>query len=207
MVNERGGDGGLLLDLDEVFSFVNLLNDFREVERTIKIKGSDRPENDVEHSYSLAMLAWYLIKANKLSLDFTLVTQYALIHDLVEVYAGDTFIYGSAEDLESKHKREQEALEKLKGEFPKFPELTSLIDRYDQKMDDEARFVYALDKLHPVINIFLDEGRSWHEENVTLKMILDNKTPKVALDPTIKYYFDELVTLLKKNKNYLPSEE
>lgn len=81
------------LELPNIINFTKLLNKFCDIERVIHSNGGDRLENDVEHSYRLAMLAWYIISSNKLSLDLDLVIKYALVHDLVEVYAGDTYIY------------------------------------------------------------------------------------------------------------------
>jgi 5'-deoxynucleotidase YfbR-like HD superfamily hydrolase len=73
--------------IDPLFKFLQFLIDFQHIERVIYIQGFERKENDVEHSYQLAMLCWFTVMENQLSLDVHKVISYALVHDLVEVYA------------------------------------------------------------------------------------------------------------------------
>lgn len=190
--------------LDRLISFTKILNELQKVERVIRVQGSDRWENDQEHSFSLAMLAWYICETDKLSLDRVKVFQYALAHDLVEVYAGDTYPYTEDQTLsDSKPERERLAAERLAGEFPELPALHAAISGYVAKNDPESRFVYALDKIEPVIKLYLDGGRTWKEKNVTLAMIYKHKKDKVALSLEVQPYFDELMALLKSQESEL----
>lgn len=190
--------------LDRLLSFAKILNDLRLVERMVRANGIDRMENDVEHSYSLAMLAWYIIDTHNLPLDRDKVFKYALAHDVVEVYAGDTYLFSEDEEfLKSKPQREKEAAERLKREFPEMPELHEAIAGYVLKEDEESRFVYALDKIEPVLKIYLDKGRTWKEQHITPDMIIAHKKDKVAFSPEIQKYFDELISLLKKEEEDL----
>lgn len=188
----------------KLLGFAKMLNELQAVERVIRVKGSDRWENDTEHSYSLAMLAWYILDAEKLSLDRDKVLRYALAHDLVEVYAGDTYLF--SEDtalLSSKPERERLAAERLAKELPEVPEMHQAIRAYIARDDAESRFVYALDKIEPILKIYLDDGRTWNEKKVTLEMIYQNKKDKVALSPEIQKYFDEFMVLLRKEEDRL----
>ncbi|MBP9751768.1 MAG: HD domain-containing protein [Candidatus Moranbacteria bacterium] len=190
--------------IEKLLEFVRMQNAFRLVERVTYANGTDRMENDTEHSYNLAMLAWYVADSEKLDLDRNLVVKYALIHDLAEVYAGDTYIYSEDQGhLDSKAAREHAALERLEMEFPGFTDFHELVDQYESRKDRESRFVYALDKIQPVLHAFLDDGRIWREKNVTIAMLHDHKKDKVALSPEVKPYFDELIALLKENENRL----
>lgn len=190
--------------LGELLRFSALLDRFRHVERVIRIKDSDRWENDVEHSYFLAMLAWHIVESDDLPLNRDLVFRYALAHDLAEAYAGDTYIYSDDKShLKSKASREQGARERIRKEFPEFPELHEIMERYEQREDAESRFVYALDKIQPVIQIYLDGGRTWKEKRVTLRMLVENKQDKINLSPEIRPYFDELVELLGQESGRL----
>ena len=192
------------MKLDSIFDFIRLTHQFQKIERVILIGGSDRNENDLEHSYQLALLAWYIVEHEKLSLNKELTIKYALVHDLVEAYAGDTFIFSKDEThIKSKKEREEKAAEKLKKEFPKFKELHELIIGYEKREDPESRFVYALDKVIPLLNIYLDGGRTWKAHKVNLEMLLKNKSEKVEVSPEVKKIFDELVTLLKKEEKKL----
>jgi len=184
--------------LDKLLQFARTLNVFQSVERVIRVKDQDRWENDMEHSYHLAMLAWYIVDSEKLPLDREKIFRYALAHDLVEVYAGDTYIYSEdASFIESKPERERQAAERLALEFPEIPEIHAAIRGYVSKEDAESRFVYALDKIEPLVKMYLDGGRTWKEKDVTLDMVYDIKKNKVAISPEIQKYFDEFMILLR----------
>ncbi len=196
-----------MLDLSKILEFIRLLNKFRQVKRVIRIPGEDSWENDAEHSYNLAMLAWYIIDSHSLALDRDKVLKYALIHDFVEVYAGDTYIYSNQGELDSKKERESEAENKLRDEFPEYGDLYDLIEQYEKRSDKECRFVYALDKIQPILNIYIDGGRTWKEMGVTLQMIIEHKKNKVKLSPEINLCFKEIVTLLEKEEKQLFGRE
>lgn len=190
--------------LQKLLSFAKILNEFQKVERVIRVQGSDRWENDVEHSYDLAMLAWYILATTETTLNHDKVIRYALIHDFLEVYAGDTYNFSTdASHVASKHDREAAAVVKLRETLSEFTELHEVIDAYEKRNDAESRFVYALDKIDPAIQTYLDNGRVWKEKNITIEMIYENKKDKVALSPEIKTYFDELMALLRKEEEKL----
>ncbi|KKS83434.1 MAG: Metal dependent phosphohydrolase [Parcubacteria group bacterium GW2011_GWA2_43_11] len=188
--------------LEYLLQFVRFTHLTHKVERVARIAGETRYANTVEHSYQLTLLAWYLIEKEKLPLNKDLVIKYALVHDLVETYAGDTYAHGT-EGKDSKVLREHEAQERIALEFPEFSDLHEYIQKYETKLDPESRFVYALDKLIDPVNIYLEDGKLWHEKNVTLQEVLDYKTEKIAVDPTVSKYFAELVTLLRKKEDIL----
>ena len=191
-----------MLKLSRLFDFVGLLDKFRSVERAIYVENTDRRENDAEHSYNLAMLAWYIAEGNNLDLDRGLILKYALVHDLVEAYAGDTFLFApnGENNHDNKADREKKAKEKLLANFSEFGDLREVINGYEKKETPESRFVYALDKIIPIFNVYNDNGRLWKEQKVTLEMIIDFKKDKVAMSPEIEPYFNELIALLKENK-------
>lgn len=184
-------------DINRLIELQKLLDAFTAVDREAHRKYDDKitAENDTEHSYNLAMTSWYLA-AWFPELDKNLLIQYGMVHDLVEIYAGDTFSYGSAEDLASKEHREAEALKRLEIEWRDFPDMISSIEAYETKKTPEAKFVYALDKLMPIMLIYLHEGYSWQKHGVTAAMLYENKITKVSLSPEILPYFEQLHKLL-----------
>ncbi|MEI6238241.1 MAG: HD domain-containing protein [bacterium] len=189
---------------DQILKFVDLIHQFRAVERMLLVKDSERRENDVEHSFSLAMLSWYINSTYKLGLNTDKLFKYALAHDLVEVFAGDTYYFHKDQSvLDSKQKREEEAAEILKAKFPEFPELHEIIHEYEKRKDDESKFVYALDKVEPVLSIYRDGGRTWKKNKVTLDMLKTMKIPKVAIDKNIAEIFQELVERLEREHEVL----
>lgn len=188
----------------EILKFMDLLQAFRRVERVIyALRDKDRLENDVEHSWQLAMLAWFFLRRGKFELELDKVLRYALVHDLVEVYAGDVFAYDKSGRHDDKARREQEAAERLKKEFPELGDLHETIAAYEKKADREARFVYALDKLEPAFHNYADNGRIWKKHDVTLTDVVDYKRYRVALAPELLPYLDELQKLLKNREQEL----
>ncbi|CAN5698724.1 HD domain-containing protein [soil metagenome] len=192
------------MNVKKLFGFSQLIGAFQKVDRVVYIPGTDRNENDVEHSYHIALIAWYLIVSEKIDLDLNLVLKYALVHDLVEVYAGDTFVFSKdVAHKESKHAREAAAAKRLGVEFPEFPDMHTLIEEYEKRESREAKFVYALDKILPILMVYEDGGRVWKEHGVTLERIKQEKLEKVSLSPEIAAYFDELIELLTREQETL----
>lgn len=115
-----------------------------------------RHENDAEHSFSLGIAALCLAPLMNDQLDVSLVCAYALVHDLEEIYAGDTPIYSDSKMHAAKEKREKAARVELHRRFgDQFPWLTRYIDDYAALVDNESRFVYALDKILPHATVIL----------------------------------------------------
>ncbi len=193
------------MKLDKILKFVEMQQAFQQVDRVVRVPGiPDRWENDVEHSYNLAMLGWYIVSSKKLNLDADLVIKYGMIHDLVEVYAGDTYIYSKDEaHVASKHEREAAAAQQLAETFPDFPDLHQLIETYEKREDAESKFIYALDKLQPIIHIYLAGGDLWKEMGVTLAMAIENKSSKIAVSPDVVPYYEELLELLRERQEEL----
>ncbi len=188
------------MDLDKLLGFFRIMTSFQQVQRALYGHGENRKENDVEHSYQLAMVAWYIISLKKLSLNLDKVLRYALVHDFVEVYAGDTYFYG---DRSGKEEREKAAHERLKSEFPELVDFHSVIDLYEKRADPESVFVYALDKLLPVVNIYLDNGRTWKEYGITRDMLIGNKKEKISISPEVYAFFEELIVRLQREEPQL----
>lgn len=191
------------MDLSRILEFNKLLITFREVERQVMVAKKDQKENDAEHSYQLAMLGWY-ISSGIPELDSRLVIKYALVHDLVEAYAGDTDVFSKDPGAHaSKKNREEEAAKRIKKEFPEFSELHELIEEYERKENAESRFVYALDKLLPALNIYQDGGRTWQQRGISFEMVVEEKKRKVSVSPEVAACFDEFVSLIEREKDRL----
>jgi 5'-deoxynucleotidase YfbR-like HD superfamily hydrolase len=121
--------------------------------RTIKLQpGLDRFENDAEHSFLLATLGCALGQRLDPKLDLGIISQFALVHDLVEVYAGDTSIWDTKERHASKMERETKALGTIEKRFgANFPWIAQTIAAYERLDEPESCFVYALDKIMPYV--------------------------------------------------------
>jgi len=189
-------------NLKGLLNIAALTHSFQQIRRRIYATGEDRMENDAEHSFQLAFVAWYLIEKENLGLDKEKVLRYALCHDIVEVFAGDVFFHRTAEEEQKKIDLEKEAAEKLAETYPDFPALTDTLRAYEEKADPESKFIYALDKLLPMLNIMLDDGRSWQADEISLEKIYEGKHSKISHDPLVLEYFVLIVSILKDKPGY-----
>jgi len=184
--------------IDNLIEFIKFTHAIRNIERAIILeKGSH--ENDAEHGYQLAMTAWYIIDKDKLKLDKFKAACIAMAHDIVEVYAGDTLAFASSSKLAKAKQKEAQAVQKLKKEWPAFTSLHELIDEYENLSSEEAKFVYALDKLVPIINNYLYEGGAWHNHGITFEQMKSIKIGKIDQDARINEYYEQLLRILEKH--------
>lgn len=180
---------------------------FQDIKRIVYLPGKgDISENDVEHSYHLALAAWFLAQ-HFAHLDTDKVIRYALVHDLVEIHAGDTYIFATDGSKDTKQQREAEALERIKKDWADFPEMIESMTAYETKSDEESKFVYALDKIMPVMLNFLGEGYGWHKHNVSIELLHEHKKDKASLSPEIDEYYQQLYKLLQKHPHYFPAKD
>lgn len=182
-------------------SLQEFLLKFRSEERRIFLPNTSERENDVEHSYFLAMVGWYLAPKIDASLDTEKVLRYALVHDIVEVYAKDTFAFDHA-SKKDKAERERKSLEQIKSEWAGFSGMVESIDDYEAKADPESQFIYALDKLMPAIMGCLDEGRTWVHEKLTLKEVEEYDRQRTAGYPPIAGFVDAIYGHLAEHPEY-----
>lgn len=171
---------------------MQLLHAFQAVERTAYAPDLIRKENDAEHSYMLAMLCWYLADAYGLSLSKERVLRYALVHDLVEVYAGDTYFL-DLEAQKTKQEREEKARLRIAGEFPEFKDLDISIQRYEERADPEAEFVHAVDKLIPLVTNYLQRGHAWKQLNVDHEELYAQKRHKIGDHKEVRDLLEQFI--------------
>lgn len=193
-------------NVQRLVALQNLAIKFQSIERHVCYAAgdTDRPENDVEHSYALAMTAWFLA-GHFSELNQEKVLKYALAHDLVEVYAGDTSVFADQTQLDSKAVREARALEQLTEEWPDFTDLIQTMEAYEARATNEALFVYALDKLMPVILNYSQQGKGWRKHKITFAQLHDIKKDKVKAHRIVEHYYDELCALMSDKPDLFPT--
>ncbi len=186
--------------LENLTEFLDFLHEYRNVQRTVSSPEQPFPENDVEHAYEMAMCAWYLSEAMGLDLDISKLLKYALVHDLVEVYAGDTFSF-DAEARVGKEEREHESFMRINEEWgERFPSLIVEMEEYEMRKNPESKFIYALDKILPVITVHLNEGDPfWSYFKLTREDAAANKLPKIAEFPELIPLVEELIASLDES--------
>lgn len=192
-------------NLEKLLRFVKLTNDFKNIERDIpqSLSGFNK-ENDSEHSYQLAMISWYLAITENSNLNIEKILKYALVHDLPEVYAGDTPLYTLNEEyLNNKKDRETESILKLKKEFSHFVDLDIWIEKYEKREDDESKLVYAADKLLPIMSIFLDKGHAWKTHGIAIDSLISKNKERVSASAIAAKYFDLMISAIQKDSKLL----
>ncbi len=147
-----------------------LILPFYELERDLSLPiQNHRNETDAEHSWSLAFLTLALAPKIDSNIDVFKACAFAVLHDLVEVFAGDTSVWAADEKLASKHDRELKALNKIKEDFSNFPNIGQTIDMYEKKDSAEALFVHALDKFLALLLLYEDKGFYYIRGKITQK--------------------------------------
>lgn len=192
----------------KILEFQKLLKQFNKIYRDVGSLHKDAHfDNDVEHSYRVAMLCWMIIEEYKLPLDANKVIKYALIHDFVEVYAGDVSIYKhtkGATAQKNKDLKEQKALARLRKEFPQLKSFWNLISEFEKREDEESRFVYLIEKLEPILVVILSEKDHYKKRNVGLDEFIEVKQRKIKdIDTFAQIFNKEIMAYLKKNKKKL----
>lgn len=155
--------------LDKQIRFLIEVDKMKNVLRQTLLIDKSRRENDAEHSWHFALMAMILYEyadQSKVSLDRVL--KMALVHDLIEIYAGDTFAYDDAGN-ESKQERERIAANRLFDLLPgdQGDEIRNLWEEFDAMESSDARYAAAIDRLQPFINNYMTEGHPWKIGNVT----------------------------------------
>jgi len=151
------------------------------------------------------LTAWFLAEYFP-HLDRDKIIRFSLIHDLVELHAGDTYVFATQDHLESKKEREAAALRQLQTDWSDFAELVDQIEAYEKLDSEEAKFVYALDKIMPILLIYINDGYTWKQGSITVADLHRIKKDKVSLSKEIKPYYDQLYELLTKSPHLLPLE-
>ena len=167
--------------------------DVAAIERNHTFVGSDRHENDIEHSFTVALLCWYICDRHNLKLDQAKVLKYAMAHDFVERYAGDTNTYASESDRRRKVQLEEAALERLSNEFSEFENLVNTMRAYEDKADDESLFVWTVDKMQQLILGDMDGWRPYQNIHVSYKHFEQKVTEQMG---KASPYCKEIFTIL-----------
>jgi putative hydrolase of HD superfamily len=164
--------------LERQLAFVVEMDRLKGVLRQTALIDGSRRENTAEHSWHLAIAALALAEHAPAGTDLLQVIRLALVHDIVEIDAGDTFGFDEAGYLD-KAERETRAAERLFGLLPpdQAAEMRSLWDEFEAGATPEARFAVALDRIQPLLVNFNSGGGTWKLHGITLSQILRRMAP------------------------------
>jgi putative hydrolases of HD superfamily len=150
----------------------------KQVFRRSYLIGLDRNENTAEHSWHLAVAAMVLAEYSKEKIDANRVIRLVLVHDLVEIDAGDTFIYDDAGNA-AKEAKERAAAQRVFGLLPEeqAQEFMNLWREFEDRQTAEAKFAFALDRLMPILHNAFNQGRGWKEHGIRQEQALAKNQP------------------------------
>lgn len=156
---------------ETLYKFMQVLETFHAVNRIIWLK-SGRQENDTEHSFFLGMFVILFQNDLPRGVNLERLIKMVLIHDLPEIYTGDVFAFDTKGRI-GKEEREMDAAKKLFAQLPQdlSEEFLSLFVEFEERKTLESRIARAFDKLQPVVENILSDGRGWWEYDVTFQKI------------------------------------
>ena len=175
-------------------AFIKEIDKLKYIQRKTKLFNSDRHENDAEHSWHLAMMTIVLAEHSDKSIDVLKVVKMVLIHDIVEIDAGDTFIY----DTTKSHTNTDEELMAAKRIFGLLPteqaaEFITIWKEFEDGMTDEAKFAKSMDRFEPLLQNTSNNGGTWVEYNVPYQKVYDKKKAIKDGSTSIWNYAEHLI--------------
>lgn len=160
--------------LEQQLSFIREIDKLKAVLRRTFLLDRSRRENSAEHSWHLAVMALLLSEYANEPVDVGHVLKLLLVHDIVEIDAGDTYIYDTAGHAD-KAEREQRAADRIFGLLPpgQQAELRALWDEFEAQETPEARFANTLDRLQPLLHNYYTEGAAWREHGISRSQVYE----------------------------------
>lgn len=197
-----------MTSLEKQIEFIKEIDKLKYIQRRTKLLNSDRNENDAEHSWHLAVMAVILSQHSNTNIDLLKVIKMVLIHDIVEIDAGDTFIY----DTQKNHTNTEEELLAAKRIFGILPtkqaeELITIWEEFEAGETEEAKFAKSMDRLEPLLQNTSNNGGTWKEYNVDFETVYEKKKVIKNGSEVIWEYAENLLNenvekgILKKKSN------
>jgi len=168
---------GYLMDrrLEKQLQFIIEVDKVKSIFRKSKLFHQDRFENDAEHSWHIALMAIVLAEYSNEAVDMLKVVKMLLIHDLVEIEAGDVLVYEKNAETEINEKK---AAEKVFGLLPsdQHEELMGLWHEFEDLTTMEAKFAKALDRMEPIMQNIARNGETWNTYNITYQQVINTNS-------------------------------
>lgn len=160
------------LRLKKQLEFILEIDKEKNIFRQTHLTNDGRNENDAEHAWHIAIMAFILQEYSNEQLDISRVMLMCLIHDVVEIDAGDTYAY-DAEGLKTQKAREDAAKERIYSLLPNDQkiELQSIFDEFEENITAEAKFAHAMDNLQPLLLNDSNNGGDWKAHQVTAEQV------------------------------------
>ena len=163
--------------LQKQVDFIHEIDKVKYIQRKTRLFNSDRTENDAEHSWHLAVMALVLAGHSNEAIDLLKVIKMLLIHDLVEIDAGDVFLYDTATS-HTNTAAELAAAKRIFGLLPQnqAEELILIWEEFEAGETAESKFARAMDRFEPLLQNRSNKGGTWKEFNVPYDKVIEKKT-------------------------------
>ena len=180
--------------LRQQIEFVLEIDRLKSVLRQSYLLGAKRRENSAEHCWHTAVMALVLAEHAREPVDALRAASMLLVHDIVEIDAGDTYCYDD-DAAADKAERERAAADRLFGLLPadQVGELRRLWDEFEEGASREAKFARALDRLMPLLHNYHTQGRSWKEHAITAGQVLEHNAEVSGGSEVLWQFVQELV--------------
>jgi putative hydrolases of HD superfamily len=181
--------------LEKQIDFIVAIDKLKQITRQNIVIGTTRNENDAEHSWHLAVMAMLLSEyAQEKDVDILHVIKMVLIHDLVEIHAGDTFCYDE-KGYEDKNEREQKAARQLFNILPEdqAQEIMELWREFEEMKTPEATFAASLDRFQPLLLNYNTGGHTWQRPGINSEKVLKRNDVSEKNAPRIYEYVKDLI--------------
>ncbi|MDN3549740.1 HD domain-containing protein [Mucilaginibacter aquaedulcis] len=163
--------------LQQQIAFIHEIDKVKYIQRKTRLFNSNRNENDAEHSWHLAVMAIILAQHANEPVDTLKVVKMLLIHDVVEIDAGDIFLYDTVLN-HSNSEAERKAAERIFGLLPpeQAAELIAIWEEFEAGETPEAKFARSMDRLEPLLQNVSNNGGTWQEHNVKYEQVVQKKS-------------------------------
>jgi putative hydrolase of HD superfamily len=180
--------------LRQQFEFIIETDELKQVLRQTVLIGDGRRENDAEHSWHLALMAVILVEHSAEPVDVLKVVKMVIIHDLVEIDAGDTFAYDE-EGQRGKVDRERTAAKRIFALLPAglSEELKELWEEFEARETAEARYANALDRLQPLLLNYHSGGATWRDNGVVEEQVIRRNQHIEDGAPALWRYAEQMI--------------
>lgn len=188
--------------LEKQLAFALEIDKEKNIFRQTHLSGHGRNENDAEHAWHMAIMAYLLKEYSNEEIDIAKVMLMCLLHDVVEIEAGDTYAYDE-EGLKTQKAREDAAKEKIYSILPEDQkqEFIAIFDEFEDYQTAEAKFAHAMDNLQPLLLNNSNGGDDWKEHHVTAQQVYGRQSKTRLGSKVLFQVIDQIIQENAKKGN------
>lgn len=164
--------------MDKQFEFIREIDKEKLIGRQTYLSNGERKENDAEHAWHMAVMTLLLSEYANEEIDVLKTIAMILIHDVVEIDAGDTYAYANADAKATQREREEKAADRLFNLLPEdqAKKFRALWEEFEAKETPESKFANTLDNVQPTVLNAASDGKSWAEHEVTIDKVMKRQS-------------------------------